>query len=113
MPEVTIERLGRAGDGIAGDLRLPFALPGERWETGPPPRLVAAAPERAIPPCPHFGVCGGCALQHADDAWIAGWKAGTIVRALAAHGIEAERRTRRDSRRPTGWAIPRSSATPS
>ena len=47
MPEVTIERLGRAGDGIAGDLRLPFALPGERWETGAgDPRLLAAAPMR-------------------------------------------------------------------
>jgi 23S rRNA (uracil1939-C5)-methyltransferase len=102
MREVTIERLGREGDGIAGDLRLPYALPGERWAIGDgEPRLLAAAPERVAPPCPHFGACGGCALQHAADGWIAGWKAGTIARALAARGIEVEIR-------PTLTSPPRS-----
>jgi 23S rRNA (uracil1939-C5)-methyltransferase len=78
MPEVTIERLGRAGDGIAGPLRLPFALPSERWRIGAAGEatLLAASPERVSPPCPHFGSCGGCALQHAADGWVADWKAG-------------------------------------
>jgi 23S rRNA (uracil1939-C5)-methyltransferase len=89
MGEVTIERLGRDGDGIAGALRLPFALPGERWRLDPEPTLVAAAPERVPPPCPQFGRCGGCALQHAADGWLADWKAGTIARALAARGLAA------------------------
>jgi len=26
--------------------------------------IVQAAPERVVPPCPHFGRCGGCDLQH-------------------------------------------------
>lgn len=26
--------------------------------------LITAAPERIVPPCPHFGPCGGCNYQH-------------------------------------------------
>ena len=26
--------------------------------------VLAPAPERVTPRCAHFGVCGGCALQH-------------------------------------------------
>lgn len=91
MEEVTIERLGREGDGIAGARRLPLGLPGERWRMHPSgeAELLEAAAIRVAPPCRHFGRCGGCALQHADPAWIADWKAGTIARALAAQGITA------------------------
>jgi 23S rRNA (uracil1939-C5)-methyltransferase len=28
--------------------------------------LVIASPARITPPCPHFGICGGCSLQHLD-----------------------------------------------
>lgn len=53
-----------------------FALPGElvkvrltnsrkSFEEGDTVELIDNAhPERQTPPCPHFGVCGGCSLQH-------------------------------------------------
>ena len=53
-----------------------FALPGEivevkltnsraSFEEGDAVAITANPnPERAVPPCPHFGVCGGCNLQH-------------------------------------------------
>ena len=52
------------------------ALPGERaavrifkrkpkFEVGKAVALEKSSPERREPRCPHFGVCGGCVLQHA------------------------------------------------
>lgn len=99
---VLIERLGREGDGFAPGHAVPFALPGERWDVAvDPPCRLTASPDRVDPPCPHFGTCGGCVLQHAADTFVAAWKRDTIVRALAAHGLETEVR-------PTLTSPPRS-----
>ena len=77
VERLTIARLGRRGDGIAdtpdGPVFVPFALPGETveaeaWPGHPdrrlPIRIEHASAERIAPVCPHFGTCGGCALQH-------------------------------------------------
>jgi 23S rRNA (uracil1939-C5)-methyltransferase len=94
--EVIIDRLGLAGDGFAGELRVPFALPGERVAGVAAKGVLAsvevleAAPERVVPPCRHFGTCGGCALQHASDGFLAAWKREVVLRALAARGQAAE-----------------------
>jgi 23S rRNA (uracil1939-C5)-methyltransferase len=89
-----ILRLGGAGDGVAEDGRfVPLALPGERVETdGAAPRaglirVIEASPERVTPPCPHFGACGACALQHWADAPYAAWKRGLLAEALARAGF--------------------------
>lgn len=59
------------------------ALPGERvrmrltgrqrrYDEGEAVEILEASPDRVKPRCPHFGVCGGCALQHLDsDAQVA------------------------------------------
>jgi 23S rRNA (uracil1939-C5)-methyltransferase len=55
------------------------ALPGERVIAAPYRRkekfenaqisaIVAASPSRVTPRCAHFGVCGGCSMQHAHPA---------------------------------------------
>jgi 23S rRNA (uracil1939-C5)-methyltransferase len=98
----TINRLGRRGDGIAetpgGEIYVPLALPGETVAIEPWPghsdrrRLIGietASSERIAPFCPHFGTCGGCALQHWAAAPYRAWKRGLVVDALSQAGVEA------------------------
>ncbi len=51
------------------------ALPGERvrlrifkrrrqWDEAGLVQVLTASPDRVEPPCAHFGICGGCSLQH-------------------------------------------------
>jgi 23S rRNA (uracil1939-C5)-methyltransferase len=74
-----IDDLGHDGRGIARlDGKAVFihgALPGEsvefrytgrhsQYDEGRVERVVEASPDRVEPYCAHFGVCGGCSLQH-------------------------------------------------
>ena len=80
---LTILRLGAQGDGIAetrqGQVFVPFALPGETVNAsldGQKADLVSViepSPLRVEPPCRHFGDCGGCALQHLEEAAYRDW----------------------------------------
>jgi len=100
--QVTIDRLGHRGDGVAqgaghsGPVFVSRVLPGEVVEgavTGDriaAPRIVTPSPDRVRPPCPHYRSCGGCALQHASDSFVADWKVEVVRTALAARGIDAE-----------------------
>ncbi|MDR2874997.1 MAG: 23S rRNA (uracil(1939)-C(5))-methyltransferase RlmD [Methylobacillus sp.] len=38
------------------------------YEIGKLERILKSSPMRVTPQCPHFGVCGGCAMQHLDAA---------------------------------------------
>lgn len=95
--EVEIAALGAKGDGIAdraGErIFVPFALPGERWRIGgegSAPERVTSSPERAVPPCRHFGRCGGCIAQHMSDRFYGDWKRAAVVEAFAHRGIAAD-----------------------
>jgi len=94
--------LGSRGEGVAdtaaGAVYVPYALPGETAEVEPWPghadrrhlaKLDVASPERIAPICPHFGVCGGCALQHLASTRYRDWKRGLVVTALARAGLDA------------------------
>lgn len=93
---LTIDRLGHLGDGIApGPVYVPRALPGEVVEGAvadgrmDAPAIVTPSPDRRRAPCRHYATCGGCALMHATDAFVAEWKAGIVTAALAAQGLAA------------------------
>ncbi len=80
---VSIESLDQEGRGIAHvagkAVFVEGALPGETvaiatlkrkptYEIARVTQVLTASASRITPRCPHFGVCGGCTLQHADPA---------------------------------------------
>ena len=79
---------GRLEDGML----VPRVLPGEEVEPRPDGtwRIRTPSEHRVAAPCPHFNACGGCAMQHASDAFVADWKANIVRGALAGQGIEGE-----------------------
>ena len=94
MTEVTIQRLGHLGDGIAaGPIYVPGALPGEvvsgtlEGDALTNVKIVTPSDARVKPPCSHAKSCGGCQLQHASDAFVADWKRDIVRQTLASQGI--------------------------
>ncbi|WP_108681365.1 class I SAM-dependent RNA methyltransferase [Methyloceanibacter sp. wino2] len=98
--DLTIDRLGAQGDGIAetadGPVFVPFTLPGERVQAEMAPDgkhadcidVLDPSPDRIEPVCPHFGLCGGCALQHLDTPSYLAWKRELVVTALQSRGLD-------------------------
>ena len=97
---LVIDRLAHRGDGIAdtsaGPMFVPYTLPGETVEVervqGHPDRrsllrVETASLERIEPLCPHFGVCGGCAIQHWQPDRYREWKRRLVVTALQQAGL--------------------------
>lgn len=97
MYSYTIDRLGAQGDGVApGPVYVTRALPGELVEGEATddridaPRILQPSPDRVKPPCGHYKSCGGCAVQHASDGFVAGWKQELVRQVLAWEGVEAD-----------------------
>ncbi len=79
--EVDVESLSHEGRGVARvagkTVFLHGALPGERvrfrytaqrksHDEGEVTEVLRPSPDRVEPRCAHFGLCGGCSLQHLD-----------------------------------------------
>lgn len=104
--DIKIDSLGAQGDGVGTlpDGRRAFVsgtLAGEtvraRVQDEKPDGVFCAVVEvlepaanRMAAPCPHYDRCGGCAIQHMDDASYSNFKMDAVRRALDQHGLEPE-----------------------
>lgn len=81
--EAVVESLDHEGRGVTHvdgkTIFIEGALPGERvvfkpfkvkpnYEVADVERIISASAQRVTPRCPHFGVCGGCSMQHLAPA---------------------------------------------
>jgi 23S rRNA (uracil1939-C5)-methyltransferase len=104
VERLLIDHVGHRGDGVAlasgESIYVPYALGGETVEVtdvaGHHPdrrRLLnveIASPERIAPFCRHFGVCGGCAIQHWEMDHYRAWKHALVVEALNQAKLDCE-----------------------
>jgi 23S rRNA (uracil1939-C5)-methyltransferase len=104
VERLVIDHVGHRGDGVAlaggQAIYVPYTLGGETAEVAPVPghhpdrrRLLAvehASEARIAPFCPHFTVCGGCAIQHWEVERYRAWKREIVVETLALSKIECD-----------------------
>ncbi|MDP5104292.1 MAG: class I SAM-dependent RNA methyltransferase [Erythrobacter sp.] len=82
-----IIRLAAKGDGVATSGRhIAGAVPGDTVDAD---GAITRGPHHIAPVCRHFGTCGGCLLQHADDTVLAEFVEGRVVNAAKGQGLEA------------------------
>jgi 23S rRNA (uracil1939-C5)-methyltransferase len=77
---------------------VPLTLPGEQarvritqnkpgYAIAEAEEIVRAAPERVMPACPHFGICGGCHCQHTDYKSQLAFKQAILRETLERGGV--------------------------
>jgi 23S rRNA (uracil1939-C5)-methyltransferase len=103
VERLAIDHVGHFGDGVAlltgQNVYVPCTLGGEVVDVADVPghpdrrRLLAverASPERITPFCKHFGICGGCAIQHWQAEAYRAWKRDLVVQMLAQAKLGCE-----------------------
>jgi 23S rRNA (uracil1939-C5)-methyltransferase len=103
VEHLLIDHVGHRGDGVSlashEAIYVPYTLGGETVEVeevhGHPDRrrllaIEIPSPERIAPFCPHFGVCGGCAIQHWLPDRYRAWKHNLVVETLKQAKLEAD-----------------------
>ena len=98
---IQIEKLVQGGVGLGRHegqvVFVPYTAPGETVEVtlraqrsqyaeGVVQRILVRSPDRREPPCPLFGVCGGCHLQHLTEAAQQRYQTDVLVEALMRIG---------------------------
>lgn len=104
VERLVIDHVGHLGDGVAlvdgQSIFVPYALGGEAVDVAPAPghhpdrrqlvRVEQASPERIEPFCQHFGICGGCAIQHWESERYRAWKRDLVIATLRQARIDCE-----------------------
>src|SRR6266404_4091828 len=103
VERLVIDHVGHRGDGVAfaggQTVYVPYALAGEAVEVAPvsdhPDRrrllqVEHASPQRVTAFCQHFGICGGCAIQHWESERYRAWKRDIVVETLAQAKLDCE-----------------------
>jgi 23S rRNA (uracil1939-C5)-methyltransferase len=104
VERLVIDHVGHFGDGVAfvdgQNVYVPYTLGGETVEVAPVPghhpdrrrllEVARASPDRVTPFCPHFGICGGCAIQHWETERYRAWKRDLVVGTLAQANLACE-----------------------
>jgi len=99
---LTVGSLGAQGDGLSkkdGQMYyLPMTVPGEKvtakvvakrgdgWRCSVT-KIETASDNRVEAPCPYYGTCGGCTLQHIKDTTYNSWKRDLVATALKRQGL--------------------------
>ncbi len=103
IADLTISHIGHQGDGLgatdAGAVSVPFTLAGEEvraeitalkdYLQGRLLEVLKPSSARVTPPCPVFGTCGGCRLQHMNDNTYRDWKRDVVNHLLEKNGFAA------------------------
>ena len=83
-----ILRIAAKGDGVtASGLHVAGAAPGDLVDAD---GVVKRGEHYVQPACKHFGKCGGCDLQHCDDASLAEFVRNRVVFAARQHGLDPQ-----------------------
>jgi 23S rRNA (uracil1939-C5)-methyltransferase len=83
----TVIRLAARGEGVTqGGRFVAMSAPGDSVSAD---GIVTPGPHHRVPLCRHFPECGGCRLQHVDDAAYADFLKDRIASSLAAQGLAA------------------------
>lgn len=98
---LVVESLANSGDGVGRInqkvIFIPFVIPGEKIKVeitvdkksfykGRLVEILEPSPLRQKPPCPHFGVCGGCDWQHMEYQEQLRWKKKNLFDVLTRIG---------------------------
>lgn len=79
-------KLAARGDGVTNDGRhVALTAPGDMVDIA---ANIIPGPHHVDPPCRHFPKCGGCQLQHIDDASYADFIVDRIASALTAQKLD-------------------------